>query len=134
MNDTLNLTEKVTLRAFLTALLQLDTPLPTELQQEINRVGKIFATQPSVATKDLGKLAEYECIKPLYIQARINIQTEYEIQERNRFDDPSKQIQPNAVPSERLENIASPILQASDSSAEAKKYQSDIVPHLPPIY
>jgi hypothetical protein len=133
MNDTLNLTEKVTLLAFLTALLQLDTPLPTELQQEINRVGKIFATQPSVATNCLVELAESECIKPLYIQARINIQTEYEDQERHKFDKPSKQKQPNAVPDERLENIALPILQASDSSAEAKKYQVDIIPHLPPI-
>jgi hypothetical protein len=134
MNETLNSTEKVTLRAFLTALLELATPLPPELQQEINQVSQIFITQPSTATNRLVQLAEYECIKSLYMQARINIQTQYEIQELNKFDKPSKQNQPNAVPDERLENIALPILQATDSSEEAKKYKSDIVLPPPPIY
>ncbi|AFZ00347.1 hypothetical protein [Calothrix sp. PCC 6303] len=133
MNETLNSTEKVTLRAFLTALLELNVPLPPELQQEINQVAEIFVKQPSTATNRLIQLAEYECIKPLYMQARMNIQTQYEIKERNKFDKPSKQNQPNAVPDERLENIALPILQAVDSSEEAKKYQSDIVLPPPPL-
>ena len=116
------------------AALELDSPLPAQLQREINEVGKMYQTQPDKAINYLIKLAESDVIEELYQQARINIQKNYEIQERNKFDKPSQQKAP-AVPPERIANIAVPlpservsaILQAPDPSAEAKKYKSQIM-------
>ena len=87
----------------------------------------MYQTQPDKAINYLIKLAESDVIKELYQQARINIQKNYEIQERNKFDKPSQQKAP-AVPPERIANIAIAILQASDSSKEAKNHKSEIMP------
>jgi hypothetical protein len=124
----LNQPQTVTLRAFLTALVELDSPLPPQLQQEINKVGEMFATTPTDAINRLLELAEYDCLKELYLQARIKIQQQYEVQERNKFDKPNKQNQPTATPAERIANIAIPILKASNSTTEAKKHELEIKP------
>ena len=124
----LNQLQQVTLYSFLRALVELDSPLPAQLQREINEVGKMYQTQPDKAINRLIKLAESDVIKEPYQQARINIQKNYEIQERNKFDKPSQQIQAQAVPPERIANIAIAIFQAPDSSAEAKKHKSEIMP------
>ncbi len=125
----LNELQKVTLSAFLIALVELDSPLPPELQQEINQVGKIFADTPNAAIDGLLKLAENDYFQELYQQARINIQKQYETKERNKYDKPSQQNQPTPTPSQHLANIAIPILKSSDSSAEAKKQKSKILPN-----
>jgi hypothetical protein len=124
----LNQLETVTLRAFLTALVELDSPLPPQLQQEINKVGEIFATTPTIAINRLLELAEYDCLKELYLQARLNIQQQYEVQERNIFDKPKQQNLSTPTPAERIANIAIPILKAPNSSAAAKQQQSEITP------
>lgn len=123
----MNQLQTVTLRAFLTALVELDSPLPPEVQQEINQVGEMFTDTPNVAIDRLLELAENECLRQSYQQARINIQKQYETQELNRYDRPSQQNQPTPTPSEHLANIAIPILKASDSRAEAKKQKSEII-------
>lgn len=123
----LNQLQQVTLNSFLRALVELDSPLSAQLQREINEVGKMYPTQPDEAINRLIKLAESDVIKEPYQQARINIQKKYEIQERNKFDKPSQQKAP-AVPPERIANIAIAILQAPDSSAEAKNHKSEIMP------
>ncbi|KAB8320148.1 hypothetical protein SD81_000400 [Tolypothrix campylonemoides VB511288] len=125
----MNQLQTVTLRAFLTALVELDSPLPPKLQQEINQVGEMFTDTPNVAIDRLLKLAENDCLRQSYQQARINIQNQYETQELNRYDKPSQQNQPTPTPSEHLANIAIPILKASDSGAEAKKQKSEILPN-----
>jgi hypothetical protein len=124
----LNTPQTVTLKAFLTALIKLDSPLPAKLQEEINKVGKLFTNTPTDAMNQLLELAKHDSINELYLQARLDIQQQYEIQERNKFDKASQQNQPTATPAERLENIALPILQAADSKAEAEKHKSAIVP------
>ena len=136
----MNQLQTVTLRAFLTALVELDSPLPIALQQEINQVGEMLANgQKDNALDRLLELAENECLKESYDQARINIQTEYKTQELNRYDKPSQQNQPPippehigniaiAIPSDRLIKIAIAIFKAPDSSAEAKKHKSEIIP------
>ncbi len=123
----MNQLQTVTLRAFLTALVELDSPLPPELQQEINQVGEILADTPNVAINRLLELAKNDRIQQFYQEARINIQKQYETQERNKYDKPSQQNQPTPTPSEHLANIAIPILKASDSRAEAKKQKSEIL-------
>ncbi len=136
----LNSLQTVTLRAFLTALVELDSPLPTALQHEINKVGEMLANaQNDDALNRLIKLAEKDCLRESYQNARINIQTKYQTQELNKFDKPSQQNQPTipsehigniaiAIPPDRLIKIAIAIFKASDSSAEAKKHKSEILP------
>ncbi|WP_375506712.1 hypothetical protein [uncultured Nostoc sp.] len=122
----LNQPQTVTLRAFLTALVELDSPLPTALQQEINNVGEMLANaQNDNALNRLIELAENDCLKESYRNARINIQTQYKSQELNKYDKPSQQNQP-PIPPEHIGNIAIAIFQATDSSAKAKKLKSDI--------
>lgn len=123
----LNPLQTVTLRAFLTALVELDSPLPTALQQDINQVGEMLANaQKDDALNRLIELAENDCLKESYQNARRNIQTQYTTQELDKYDKPSQQNQP-PIPEEHLTNIAIAISQASDSSAEAKKYKSEII-------
>lgn len=69
----LNQLQQVTLYSFLRALVELDSPLPAQLQREINEVGKMYQTQPDEAINYLIKLAESDVIKKPYQQARINI-------------------------------------------------------------
>jgi hypothetical protein len=123
----LNFQQTVTLRAFLTALVELDSPLPTALQHEINKVGEMLANaQKHDALNRLIELAENDCLKVSNDNARINIQTQYTPQELNKFDKPSQQNQP-PIPEEHLTNIAISIFKAPDSSAEAKKHKSEII-------
>lgn len=124
----LNQPQTVTICAFLTALVELNSPLPAKLQQEINNVGEMFADTPNDAIDCLLQLAENDCLKQYYQLARINIQKQYETQERNKYDKPSQQNQPTPTPREHIANIAISILKAPDSSAEAKKHQAEIIP------
>ncbi|MFN6485369.1 MULTISPECIES: hypothetical protein [unclassified Nostoc] len=120
--------QTVTLQAFLTALVELDSSLPTALQQEINQVGEMLAnTQKDDALNRLIELAENNCLKESYRNARMEIQKKSNSQELNKFDEPSQQNQP-PIPEYHLPNIAIAILKASDSSAEAKKHKSEIIP------
>ncbi|KAB8335129.1 hypothetical protein SD80_001875 [Scytonema tolypothrichoides VB-61278] len=124
----LDLLQRITLRAFLTALVELDSRLPTALQQEINKVGEMLANaQKDNALNRLIELAENDCLKESYRNARMNIQTQYKSQELNKFDKPSQQNQPT-MPPEHIGNIAIKIFQDPDSSAEAKKHKSEIIP------
>jgi len=136
----LNPLQTVTLHAFLTALVELDSPLPIALQHEINKVGEMLANaQNDDALNRLIELAENDCLKQSYHKARRHIQTQYTTQELNKYDKPSQQNQPPipeehlsniaiAIPSDRLIKIAIAIFKASDSSAEAKKHESEIIP------
>ncbi|MCC5667880.1 hypothetical protein LC653_29385 [Nostoc sp. CHAB 5784] len=132
--------QRITLRAFLIALVELDSPLPTDLQHEINKVGEMLANaQNDDVLKRLKELAENDCLKAFYHKARRDIQKLYRHQELNRFEQPDQQIQDRihansitniaiAIPSDTLINIAIAILKASDSSVEAKKHKSEIIP------
>lgn len=134
----LNPLQTVTLRAFLKALVELDSPLPIALQHEINKVGEMLANaQNDDALNRLIELAENDCLKESYRNARMNIQTQYKSQELNKYDKPREQNQPTippehigniaiAIPSDHLINIAIAIFKAPDSSAEAKKHKSEI--------
>ncbi|MEH1940129.1 MAG: hypothetical protein V7L01_07930 [Nostoc sp.] len=124
----LNPLQTVTLRAFLTALVESNSSLPIALQQEINKVGEMLANTSSKddALNRLLELAENDCLKASYYNARKNIQTEYTTQELNKYDKPSQQNQPT-IPTDHLSNIAIAIFKDPDSSAEAKKHKSEII-------
>lgn len=128
----LNNLQQVTLQAFITALAELDAPLPPDLQKEINQVGAIFPTQPTVAIDELVKLAEHPFINQLYQQARVKIQSEYQTQERNRKRKLSQEINDNQNEEYKdliLDNrtksptpeAAGEIFQADNPQSKAKK-------------
>lgn len=121
----LNQLQTVTLRAFLTALVELDSPLPTALQQDINKVGEMLANaQEDDALNRLIELAKNDCLKESYRNARMNIQTQYTTQELNKHYKDSQQNQP-ITPPDHPTNVAMAILifKARDSRSEAKKYK-----------
>ncbi|KYC38896.1 hypothetical protein WA1_33325 [Scytonema hofmannii PCC 7110] len=122
-----NSLQTVTLRAFLIALVELDSRLPTALQYEINKVAEMLANAKDDALNRLIELAENDCLKESYHNARMNIQTQYKSPELNKYDKPSEQNQPT-IPTEHIANIAIAIFKAPDSSAEAKKHKSEILP------
>jgi hypothetical protein len=124
----LNNLQQVTLRAFIAALAELDSPLPADLQKQINQVGAIFSTQPNVAIDELLKLTKHPSINQLYLQARVNIQSEYEPKERNiNYRDYENESQNRDTSIDAFENIAKsiPILQSPDSVELAKKFQRE---------
>ncbi len=128
----LNNLQQVTLQAFIAALAELDSPLPADLQKQINQVGAIFSTQPNVAIDELLKLTKHPSINQLYLQARVNIQSQYETKERNPYRDLEKEIAPNQnddysnnILENRTKSViseANKVLQAENSSAKAKQY------------
>jgi CHAD domain-containing protein len=123
---TLNLLQIITLDAFIEALHNVSTPLPAELQTQINQVGDRFAENPTEASDRLLELAEHESLKPLYLQARIRLQKEYETQERNRFYSPENQNQPGVKPEDAPSNIAIKVkvLKAPDPVSAAQNLSS----------
>jgi hypothetical protein len=128
LNTMLNHLQQVTLQAFITALAELDSPLPADFQKQINQVGAIFSTQPNVAIDELLKLAKHPSINQLYLQARVNIQSEYETKERNiNYRDYEQESQNLDTSIDALENVAKsiPVLQAPDSVESAKKYKRE---------
>ncbi|MDZ7959647.1 MAG: hypothetical protein RMY34_17480 [Aulosira sp. DedQUE10] len=134
----LNKLETVTLTAFLITLTELDTPLPQNLQDDINKVGKLLLDQPKAAIDKLVELAKHDCLSELYWQARSNIQKQYETQEKNKHRDLDKESEANnndpdmienlsiALPAKSITEIGQPILQAADSRAAAKKDEVEI--------
>lgn len=100
---------------------------------------KNFANaQKDDALNRLIELAKNDCLKQSYRNARINIQMQYKSQELNRFYRPSQENQliklydieniAIAIPPDPLIAIAIAVFKAPDSSAEAKKYKSEIIP------
>lgn len=106
----MNATDGVTLHAFLTALAELDSSLPQELQREINQTGHIFSSQQTDAIALLGDLAKkHDQLNKLYHAARISLQQQYDNQERNKLFPPGKKNPTAAKPPKPLENITAPI-------------------------
>lgn len=123
----INALQRITLRAFLTALVESDSPIPPTLQDEINKVGKMFANtqeDKNNALNRLIELAENECLNQAYCNARRDIQRQYKPQEITResliHDKTDEQDDP-------IENIAIAIFQAADSSIEAKRMLSKFI-------
>ena len=128
--------QQITIQAFITALAELDSPIPADLQKQINQIGDIISTQSTDALNKLIELVQNPHLNKLYLQARVNIQQEYETQERNKYRNYQKESESRDTPIYITENISKalpldsieeikPILQASDSVKEAQKYQRE---------
>lgn len=110
----------VTIYAFLEALAQQDEPLPPDLKRQINEVGHLFTENPKAAANRLLDLAEYETIKPIYDQVRIECQRQYQPKTQIKIKPLNQPTSSEPVSPPIPGNIAS-ILIASEPTAEAKK-------------
>lgn len=110
----------VTIYAFLEALAQQDEPLPPDLKRQINEVGHLFTENPKAAANRLLDLAEYETIKPIYDQVRIECQRQYQPKTQIKIKPLNQPTSSEPVSPPIPGNIAS-ILIASEPTEEAKK-------------
>lgn len=105
----------ITLTAFLTALNQLDEPLPANIQAKLNEIGKALAADPT-NLGNLDTIAEsYEPLDTVYKEERATL---YEVGERN------KALPPLPIPSEpskELTNTAIDTFSSDDSVSTAKQ-------------
>lgn len=122
------------LKAFLKALIEIDSPLPPDLIQKINQVGDALVNQQTAEVGKLEAIAHRHVrLRELYESACINLQEQYQPQELNRFFSPDKKTASDSKPPDLLENIAAPILQTPEPPTEAKKRKSDIMPAIQPL-
>ena len=109
------------LQAFLKALSQLEKPLPREIQQQLNEIGKTLKTH-STNLDNLDNIAEnYKPLDELYQKELTSF---YQV-----FRDISKSILPEELPKQptpEIVNTATDVFSADDSVAEAKKTENII--------
>lgn len=79
-----------TIRAFLIALSQLESPLDESLQKQLNQLGEELATDVEAAIENLRKLIyKHDFLKNLYKPALESLQLAYQAQSRNKCILPS---------------------------------------------
>jgi cob(I)alamin adenosyltransferase len=106
----------ITLTAFLTALNQLDEPLPVHIQAQLNQIGKALAADPS-NLGNLDAIAEsYEPLDTVYQEELAALESE--VGERNKNEPPLPL--PN-LPSKELANAAINSFSSDDSVFTAKQ-------------
>ena len=78
--------EQTTLQALLIALTQVETPLAQELKQEIHEIALDLESNSSTAISKIATLVEKdEQLSKLYQTARLNLQRQYQAQERDKL-------------------------------------------------
>ncbi len=106
----------ITLTAFLTALNQLEEPLPAHIQAELNEIGKALAADPT-NLGNLDAIAEsYEPLDTVYQEELAALESE--VGERNK-NEPLLPL-PN-LPSKELTNTAIDSFSSPDSVSTAKQ-------------
>jgi cob(I)alamin adenosyltransferase len=106
----------ITLTAFLTALNQLDDPLPANIQAKLNEIGKALAADPT-NLGNLDAIAEsYEPLDTVYQEELAALESE--VGERNKNEPPLPL--PN-LPSKELANAAINTFSSDDSVSTAKQ-------------
>ncbi len=129
----LDLQEKITISSFLISLANVPKCLPTDLQDEINKLGQKYKQEGTAPIAQLRKLAEKDFLKEDYWRERVAIQNLY--QPREQKYDPNKQkpvpktLENIAVPVplEQIENLAIEILIAANSCEAARKNKEKIM-------
>lgn len=132
-----------TIRAFLIALSQLESPLDESLQKKLHQLGEELAIDVEVAIANLRKLIyQHDFLKTLYKPALESLQLAYQAQPRNKCILPSEDSEPSGENLE-LENFLLPtdslklfqyILKSNDSVQITKdtKTQLQTSPENPP--
>ena len=108
--------EKTTLQALLIALAQLETTLPEDLQQDISQIGDDLKKQSTNALDTIPELVtKHPQLRDLYKTACLNLQKEYQTQQRDKLEIIS------ASGTLALEPMAIAMLTADDFQATAKQ-------------
>ncbi|CAD5984803.1 hypothetical protein [Planktothrix agardhii] len=106
----------ITLIAFLTALSQLDEPLPANIQAELNEIGKALAADPT-NLGNLDVIAEsYEPLDTVYQEELATLESQ--VGERNKALPP---LPLPSEPSKELTNTAIDTFSSDDSVSTAKQ-------------
>jgi len=106
----------ITLTAFLSALNQLDEPLPANIQAKLNEIGKALAADPT-NVGNLDAIAEsYEPLDTVYQEELAALESE--VGERNKAESP---LPLPIVPSRELANTAIETFSSDDSVSTAKQ-------------
>ncbi len=106
----------ITLTAFLSALNQLDEPLPANIQAKLNEIGKALAADPT-NLGNLDAIAEsYEPLDTVYQEELAALESE--VGERNKAESP---LPLPIVPSRELANTAIETFSSDDSVSTAKQ-------------
>ncbi|QSJ15064.1 hypothetical protein JYQ62_24815 [Nostoc sp. UHCC 0702] len=113
--------DEITLQAFLKALSQLEKPLPREIQQRLNEIGKTLKTH-STNLDNLDNIAEsYKPLDELYQKELTAFNQVSRVK--------SKGLSPEELPKQptpEIVNTATDVFSADDSVAEAKKTENII--------
>lgn len=122
-------TEQTTLQAFLIALAQLETPLSEEVTQDIHEIAVDLETNKTNTSATLVKISSVvdkdSQLSQLYQTARLNLTSQYQSQERDKFAVGSFGI--NSASTLSLENtasianIAQEILRSNNFQAKAQQ-------------
>jgi len=106
----------ITLTAFLSALNQLDEPLPANIQAKLNEIGKALAADPT-NLGNLDAIAEsYEPLDTVYQEELATLESE--VGERNKAPAP---LPIPSQPSKELTNTAIDTFSSDDSVSTAKQ-------------
>ena len=122
-------TEQTTLQAFLIALAQLETPLSEEVTQDIHEIAVDLETNKTNTSATLAKIPSVvnqdSQLNQLYQTARLNLKSQYQAQERDKFDVASFGINSASTLSldntSSIENIALEILRSHNFQAKAQQ-------------
>jgi hypothetical protein len=113
----MNPSDEITLKAFVTALNQLDEPLPPNIQKHLNEVGKQIENSPNAIAYLEAVAPQYPSLNTAYLKARIPLQAD--ANERNKGKTDPMPPLPDET-SHELTNRAIAIFQASNSVEAAK--------------
>lgn len=106
----------ITLKAFLTALTQMNEPLPRDIQTQLNQIGKILEVEPTNIS-NLDSLARsYQPLKQVYQKERITLM--------EAAGERSKGLPPLPLdnkPTKEITNMAIDTFSANDSVAAVQK-------------
>lgn len=122
-------TEQTTLQAFLLALAQLETPLPEEVTQDIHQIAVNLETDSSATLAKIPSVVNKDPqLNQLYQTARLSLQSQYQVQERDKFavasvasfgvNPPSTLSLENTA---SIKNIALEILRSNNFQAKAQQ-------------
>lgn len=113
----MNPSDEITLKAFVTALNQLDEPLPPNVQTHLNEVGKQIENSPNAIAYLEAITPQHPSLNDAYKKARMPLQAN--ASERNKGKtDPMPPLPDES--SNELTNRAIAIFQAKDSVEAAK--------------
>lgn len=133
-----------TIRAFLIALSQLESPLDQSLQKQMHQLGEELAIDVEAAIENLRKLIyKHDFLKKLYKPALESLQLAYQAQTRNKCILPSEDSELEGENLE-LENFLLPddslklfqhILKSNDSVQTTKDIETQLQtsPETPPL-